>query len=281
MATKATVGNVEIQVFVDATPPPRDPVQLFPDVPLEKWAPYKKEHLDADGKFRTDMCVWLLRSGGRTILVDTGLGPGPHERLGGQRGKLMEHLTGVGVKPDDISTVVFTHLHGDHVGWNVTVEGGVKRLTFPKARYLVPQGDWDYFTRPEVMEKNPPISASVVPLKELGALDLVKGEVTITPEITLVPTPGHTPGHQAVLITSNGEKAMLVGDLFHTSVQVTEADWSPTFDWDKQLASETRRTWLDRLERERALVGAGHLPIGSNIGHIVRLKGRRYWQALP
>ncbi len=97
----------------------------------------------------------------------------------------------------------------------------------------------------------------MVPLKELGALDLVKGEVTITPEITLAPTPGHTPGHQAVLITSNGEKAMLVGDLFHTSVQVTEADWSPTFDWDKQLASRTRHMWLDRLGRGGGAGGGG------------------------
>jgi len=280
MATRAVVGNVEIQVFVDATPPPREPALLFPDVPPGKWAPYK-EHLDADGKLHTDMCFWLLRSGGRTILVDTGLGPGPHERLGGRRGKLMECLTGVGVRPEEVSTVAFTHLHGDHVGWNVTVEGNVKRLTFPRARYLVPQGDWDHYTRPEIMAQNPPIGDSVVPLKELGALELVKGEVAVTPEITLVPTPGHTPGHQAVLITSAGEKAMLVGDLFHTTVQVTEADWCPTFDWDKPLSAKTRRDWLNKLARERMLVGAGHLPIGSNIGHIVRLKGRRYWKALP
>jgi glyoxylase-like metal-dependent hydrolase (beta-lactamase superfamily II) len=167
------------------------------------------------------------------------------------------------------------------VGWNVTVEGGKKRLTFPKARYLVPQGDWDHFTRAEVMEQNPPIGASVVALKELGAMELVKGEVTITPEITLAPTPGHTPGHQSVLVSSGGEKTMLVGDLFHSTVQLIETEWNVGADWDKQLAPKTRRTWLDRLERERALVGVGHLPIGSNIGHIVRLKGRRYWQALP
>ncbi len=281
MATCVTVGNVEIQVFADAAPPPREPHDFFPDVPPEKWEPYRKECLDAQGKFRTNFCYWLLRSRGRTLLVDTGLGPGPHERLGGQRGQLMEQLKGAGVHPENVDTVLFTHLHGDHVGWNVTTAGGKPRLTFPSARYMMPLADWQHFTKADVMAGIPAVRSSILPVKDLGALELVEGEKSVTPEISLVPTPGHTPGHQSVLITSDGQRAMIVGDLFHSPVQVQEVDWNIGPDLDKQLAPKTRRAWLDKLERDNAIVGAGHLLIGQNIGRLVRLKGRRYWQALP
>ena len=99
MVEKINVGNVSISVVFDAAPPPREPDQFFPDVPLEAWEPYKKEHLEENGEFRTEFCSWALRSEGQTVLVDTGLGPGPHERLGGARGQLMSRPQGNGREP--------------------------------------------------------------------------------------------------------------------------------------------------------------------------------------
>jgi glyoxylase-like metal-dependent hydrolase (beta-lactamase superfamily II) len=280
MSESVTVGNVTIDVVLDMAAPPFDPNQFFPDVPLESWDAYRADHLDEDGKFRTNFCGWVLRSSGQTVLVDTGLGAGPHERLGGGRGQLLTKLGEMGVNPEDISTVVITHLHGDHIGWNVTDDGGQKRATFPKARYLVPKGDWDHFTQPEVLAAQAAVQNHAVPLLELGALDLVEGDHAVTPEITTLFTPGHTPGHLSVLVNSGGEKAIVVGDLFHNSVQITEVDWCAGADLDKEVARTTRRATFDRLEQEGFIIAAGHLPVGHSIGKIARLESRRYWQAI-
>lgn len=280
MADAITVGKVTIDVILDLTPPPREPESFFPEIPLEKWGPYKADHLDANGKFQLNYCAAVVRSPEGTVLVDTGLGPGPHERFGGMRGHLLERLREIGVSPEDISTVVTTHLHADHLGWNVSEVGGHKRATFPRARYLAPRADWDYFTRPEILQSQPVIQNSVLPLQALGVLELIEGDHAVTSEITTLSAPGHTPGHLAVEVRSQGQKAMIVGDVFHNSVQVTEPDWRPGADIDKELARRTRSDVLNRLEREGCLVVAWHIPKASGIGKVVRVRGRRVWQPL-
>jgi len=280
MAERLTVGNVTIDVIIDLVPPPREPEDFFQEIPIEKWEPYKRDHLDENGKFQMNYSASVIRSPEQTVLVDTGLGPGPHERFGGMQGHLLTRLRELGISPDDISTVVITHCHGDHVGWNLTDEGGQKKATFPRARYLVPKEDWDYFTQPEIQQARPEVERSVLPLQALGVLELVQGDYAVTPEITTLATPGHTPGHHAVVVSSQGEKAIIVADLFHNSVQVTEPDWCPGADIDKDQARQTRRTVLDRLEREGFTVVAGHVPWGRSIGKIGRLQDRWYWQPL-
>ncbi|MEE8443683.1 MAG: MBL fold metallo-hydrolase [Dehalococcoidia bacterium] len=279
MAETITIGNVTIDVILDLTPPPREPEAFFPEVPIEEWEPYKREHLDANGKFQLNYCAAVIRSPESTVLVDTGLGPGPFERFGGMRGHLMERIRELGISPEDISTVVTTHFHGDHVGWNITEEGGRKMATFPRARYLAPKADWDYFTRPEILQSQPVVQESVLPLQALGVLELIEGGHAVTPEITTISTPGHTPGHLAIEVRSQGQKAMIVGDVFHNSVQVTEPDWHPSPDIDKELASRSRSDMLDRIEREGHLVFAWHIPRAMGIGKVVRTGGRRVWQA--
>lgn len=130
----------------------------------------------------------------------------------------------MGVAPEAVDFVAITHLHGDHFGWSVTVENGRPRATFPRARYLVPRGDWDYYTRPDVLKSHTAIQTSILPFKDLGAMDLVGDGYAITSEVTTLTAPGHTPGHLCVLITSLGEKGIVVGDLVHTSVQFTVTD---------------------------------------------------------
>lgn len=280
MVDRVRIGNVEMIVVADVVPPPFERSQFFPDIPAEAWAPYAREHLNPDGTFQTNFCAWVLRSPAGVVLVDTGLGPGPHRRFAGSEGRLMAKLAENGVRMEEVRNIIITHLHGDHIGWNVTYDGRKPRATFPRARYLVPKGDWDYFTRGDVLPNQKPVATSVVPLMGLGALDLVEGERTVTREVTVVPTPGHTPGHVSVVVTSGGEKAMIVGDLFHSAVQVTEVEWCAAADMDKETARKSRRQALERAERERFVVGAGHLPMGKNIGRVVRLQGKRYWQAL-
>ena len=171
MTDRITVGNVEILAFVDIGPAPRDPAMVFPDVPADAWDAFR-DTMTPDGQLPFQMGFFALRSGGQTMLVDTGLGQGPFEQMGGISGKLMDQLNGAGISADDISRVLITHLHGDHVGWNVTWDGDTARATFPNATYTIPQGDWDYFTTADVLPNSPHMENSVIPLQELNALEL-------------------------------------------------------------------------------------------------------------
>ncbi|MCS5656916.1 MAG: MBL fold metallo-hydrolase, partial [Dehalococcoidia bacterium] len=213
MADSIKVGNVEIMAVLDMIPPPRDPSVMFPETTEADWS----SHQDAleNGKLQLYYGVWVVRSQGQTILVDTGMGPGPHEHLGGVEGQMFDRLrdvlipadrmnnTNVGPS-DEVNIVVHTHLHGDHVGWNLRYSGGMPAPYFRRARYLVPKLDWDHFTATETIDSAPQVSRQVMPLRRLRKMDLIEGEYNITDEVSTLPTPGHTPGHQAIMISSQG-----------------------------------------------------------------------------
>ena len=146
------------------------------------------------------VCGCRVRSQGQTILVDTGMGPGPHPQLGNRTGNLYEELRPVlipadrsantNVSPsDEVDIVVHTHLHGDHVGWNLRYSGGMPAPNFRCARYLVPKLDWEHFTQPEVLEAHPYIKTQVIPLQNLRKMELIEGEHNVTDEISTLPAP--------------------------------------------------------------------------------------------
>jgi glyoxylase-like metal-dependent hydrolase (beta-lactamase superfamily II) len=151
---------------------------------------------------------------------------------------------------------------------------------FRRARYLVPKLDWDYFNQPEVLKERPYIKTQVLPLQRLRKMDLIEGEYSVTDEVTTLPTPGHTPGHQAILISSQGEKGMIVGDVLHTKAQVFEPNWTAWVDVDKDSSRHSRESLLDRAEREGIVVAAGHFHPTDHLGKVIQKEGRRYWQAL-
>ena len=176
--------------------------------------------------------------------------------------------------------VVMTHLHRDHVGWNVLREGQRYVPTFPNARYWMSRKDWDTSHQPDVQPQRYPNAPTCVwPLEELGLIEFMDGEHGITRELTAVPTPGHTPGHVSILITSQGQRALVLGDAAHSPAQIEEPDWVSRADMDPELTRQTRKALLDRLEREEILVAAGHFE-SPGFGRIVRLDGRRYWRGL-
>ena len=204
----------------------------------------------------------------KTVLVDTGVGTG-------MGGRLLDDMSSKGVSPDDVDIVVFSHLHPDHVGWNLTAD---RAPTFSKARYLVPQADWDAFSTPNAAAQNPHIGAQVLPLKDLNVLDLFSGETAITDELTTYPTPGHTPGHASIIVSSAGEKAIVTGDLAHHPAQVERTEWCPGLDGDPAQAVASRRNVFDQLEADGLLAAVCHFP-DPGFGRIVRLEGKRVWQA--
>ncbi len=278
MADKITVGNVEIVAVLDMIPPAREPERFFPDVSLDSWTHYKD--ILENGMLQLYYGCFFVRSQGQTILVDTGMGPGPHPERDNRTGDLLNQLKKEGVSPDDVDIVVHSHLHADHVGWNLDISGEKPTPNFPNARYLVPRGDWDHFTKPENLDSAPQVKDYVVPLQELGLMELIDSEHIVNDELTTLATPGHTLGHQVLLITSQGEKAMIVGDLLHSKVQVQEPDWCAGVDIDKAASRSSRESILQKAESEGYVVAAGHFHPKDHIGKVIRLEGKRYWQAL-
>ena len=282
MQEKTRIGNVEVLSVLDMYPPPRPTSFFFPDVSEADWAPYKEAQLNKDGEIEFPYCLFALRSQGQTIMLDTGMGAGPHPTRGNRAGRLLEALKKQGIGPEDVDIVAFTHLHADHVGWNITYEGGQARPTFPKARYQVPRLDWEHYTRPEVLaeERNQHVKEHVVPLEALGVMDLVDAGNALTSEVTTIHTPGHTPGSQCFLITSQGQQGIVVGDVFHMSVQVEHPEWCAGVDLDKPTGMRSREGILDRCDREGTMIVAGHFGEDEHFGRIVRLQGKRYWQVV-
>lgn len=157
---------------------------------------------------------------------------------------------------------------------------GSVRPTFPRARCYLPKGEWVLFTRSEVLSSQSAVQRNALPSQAMGCQELVGDGHSVTPFATTLSTPDHTPGHLSVIISSGGEKAVIAGDLFHSSVQVTEADWCSGADMDKDTARRSRHAALDHLESEGFPLAAGHLPVGTSIGKIACVRGRRYWQSL-
>jgi len=282
MQEKISIGNVEVLSVVDMFPPGRATSFFFPDVPENAWDPYREEQLSPAGEIVLPYCLFVLRSQGQIILADTGMGAGPHPSRGNLTGNLLNELQNIGISPDDVDIVVHTHLHADHVGWNITYEDGVARPTFPKAKYLVPRADWEHFIQANILSlpQNEHIRDHVAPLEELGVMELVEGGQIITSEISTLHTPGHTPGHQCILIDSEGQRGVVVGDVIHMSVQIEHSDWCAGVDLDKPTGQKSREDLLDHSGREGLLIVAGHFKVNEHFGRVARLEGRRYWQVI-
>ena len=274
MALSTMIGRIEIIAICDFIPPPAPPTEPFPDVPIEAWEPYRESSLTEDGLYPRNYGVFVLRSEDFIAIVDTGLGPGPHAAQNGVEGKLLENLAAVGVQADDVDAVINTHIHPDHVGWNI-VDG---KPTFSRARYTVSRVDWEYWTRQDDIA--PHVRENAVPLEDLGVLDLVEDDHEIFIGVRTLGTPGHTPGHQSILIESGGQAAVVTGDVLHTPAQLQEPDWSFRADIDKEQARASRKMLIEKAVSDRLTVAAGHLRYDGNIGHVVEIDGRRYWQVL-
>lgn len=262
------VGSVEVVPLLDV--PLKFPfANVFPDVPASAWAEYERLYPAAGrgAEFFTNASVYALRSGGQTLVVDAGIGAG-------MGGKLDADLKAKGIDPAAVDIVVFTHLHIDHVGW--AVRDG--KPFFPRARHLVPRADWEFFRAPERRAENAHVVAMEA-IEKAGMVELVEGERAVTDSVTLLPTPGHTPGHQSLLVFSGGERAYLTGDIVHHPAQVQETAWCPAFDNDKPTATASRRRLLDRIAAEAALMVACHFP-NPGIGRLAESGGRRIFQAM-
>ena len=193
---RVRVGDVEIMMLSDGVLE-FDLCNFFPTVPEADWRPHEAHVTDAH-TVRFNLGSYLIRADGRTILVDTGLGPRPEQTPDVPWGLLLRDFQAHGVRLDEVDMVVMTHLHRDHVGWNLTDDGGRWVPTFPRARYWVSTQDWEACHRSDLQPTRFPNAPTCVwPLAELGLVEFMQGEQALTRALTAVPTPGHTPGHIA------------------------------------------------------------------------------------
>jgi glyoxylase-like metal-dependent hydrolase (beta-lactamase superfamily II) len=276
------VGDVHITGLSDGSIT-FNPRVLFPQTALDAWAPYYDrfpEYFEGH-LFRNNLGSFVFTSDGHSVLADSGFGP-LGEMLGHPApGELIDDLTRNGITPGAIDTVFLTHLHGDHVGWNLREDLPDRPLSFPSARYRVHEADWNHYTSQAALDSpvGEIIKRSVLPLEERGVLELMDAETELAKGITAFPTPGHTPGHMSLLIASNNERAILVGDIFGSPMHVSETELHYTPDWDKQMGIQARHTILDQAERGNATVIGSHLSY-PGWGSIIRWRGRRYWKAI-
>jgi len=276
MSPVMKVGNVEIVSLLDSSFD-APCAGLFPKVRAEAWADHA-EHV-SDGKLKVSISSFVLRGGAKTVLVDTGLGAKDRPFFG--NGRIMESLAELGLRPDDVDVVLATHIHIDHVGGHTIVAGEGYAPSFPNARYVFTRAEWDYWTAPDVANApgNPYVRDSVLPLEGTANVELVDGDHRVSDDIAMIPTPGHTPAHTSFLISSGGESAVILGDVAHSPVQVTETSWHDAFDLDPEKAAVSRERIFDRIEREGWRLAGGHFP-HPGFGRVVRVENKRYFRAL-
>jgi glyoxylase-like metal-dependent hydrolase (beta-lactamase superfamily II) len=282
-APTITVGDISVTALLDVDIAFNVPVdQVFPGLAEEEWEAHRSrypEAFSAGGAWRYVVTCYLVRDGDSSVLVDAGCGSAAlaFPTFIGPGGALRRRLAERGVPTEEIDTVVITHIHPDHVGGLVAGGEDGPARTFPRARLVLPRLDWDAWSRPDVQEAFPVpyVGDTIGPLVESGDAELVDGEHRLTRGLTLVPTPGHTPGSSSLLIVSGGERAMLVGDLWLHPAQVTEPDLACGFDMDVETARATRRAFAERIADEGMTFGACHFP--EPFGQLVRLEGRHHW----
>ncbi len=250
--------------------------QLLPDATEAALAPHREwlaPHFLGEGTmFPLSIHGLVVDTGARRILVDTCLGEHPipgFEALAEGADDFLGGLAEAGYARETIDTVLCTHLHFDHVGWNTMREGDRFVPTFPQARYLYARREWEHWSKEAPGEFNPTFDAAVRPVMEAGLVDLVDTDHAICEGVRLVPTHGHTPGHVSVEITSGGERAFITGDMTHHPVQWAEVDWAMGADVDSSEAAGSRRRVIEELGDQPVLViGTHYAPPCA--GHLVR-----------
>lgn len=271
------IGNVTVSAVVETTWPL--PISwMMPDATPDVIASMPwlgGDWLDDEGRMTIAVHAFVVESQGRRIVVDTCAGNGKRRdgvvaALGDLETDFPDRMAQAGFGFDTIDTVVCTHLHFDHVGWNTVSAGDEWVPAFPEAQYLFDGRDVAHWsTHPEEMHAAA-YDDSVAPILDAGKAVLVSPEHAITDEVRLVATPGHSPGHMSVWIASQGREAVITGDAIHHPVQLVQPEWRDITDTDTVAAARTRAALAARAERDGALVLGTHFPAPTAGNVVVR-----------
>jgi len=268
-----TVGRVKITniVEIEATGGTRFILPQATPEEAQKLPWLVPHYANAEGRLRLNVQSWIVETPTNKIIVDTCIGNGKTNRSvpvwNGLDKPFLDDLAAAGYPADTIDTVLCTHLHVDHVGWNTKLDDGKWVPTFTNARYLFGKTEYDYWAaHSPAGEHRAVFEDSVQPIVDAGRADLIGSDHRIGDEVFLIATPGHSPGHMSVLIQSDGKQALLTGDVAHHPCQMAHLDWSSTADSDPVQSIEARKMLFSRFADTPTLVFGGHY----DPGHLVR-----------
>ena len=289
------LGDVAVTRVEETHGPIMPAAEFFPSIPSGAWDEHRDllvpDHL-ADGWVQTALQTWVLRSEGRTILIDTAIGNDKSrpavESWDHQQIDYLGRLAAAGVKPEDVDLVVNTHLHVDHVGWNTQLVNGEWVPTFANATYLIPAADfhhWNPAHDPGIVGGiNENVwEDSIEPVRAAGQVQLWEDSHTIDAALRLEAAPGHTPGHCVVRLESGGDRALFAGDILHSPLQLAEHGHSSCFCENPAQATATRRRLLSWAADTGALLVPAHFSGHSALE--ITEHGNRYavkqWASFP
>lgn len=269
------VGDVKITSIMETA----DRIPWAPLFPAETSEHYKKyawlvpNFVTPQGQIILAVQAFVLEIHGQRIVIDTCVGNGRGREVPqceNLQTAFLEDFRSAGFDPNSIDTVLCTHLHFDHVGWNTRLENGRWVPTFPKARYLFGRREWAYWQ--DVLKENSHdvrhIVDSVQPILDAGLADFVDTNHRVMDEIWLEPSHGHTPGHVSVRVSSRGQEAIVTGDVFHNPIQLAEPEICSVGCVDKEMSRETRRNFIARYGDGPVRLFAVHF--NDPVGRVVR-----------
>jgi glyoxylase-like metal-dependent hydrolase (beta-lactamase superfamily II) len=265
------IGNLELIVIQVQDQKPAPALEMFPSATLELLEAARASQPQFFGETGNDLLftqnICLVRSKDQIILIDTGL------PLESETSPLLEGLKAVGITPEQVNIVFFTHRDGDHVGGTFTPQG---QPVYANARHIMARTEYQDYAKDEARAEQ--FQKFFAPLVRKNLLEVVDNDAIIAPGISLVLMPGHRSGTTSVLLESEGEKAFLLADVMHAPVQVMHPDWSIKFDWNQDIAAKTRAAMLEQAEFEHILLAVPHTPF-PGLGLVTRdANGVAIWQ---
>lgn len=272
------IGAVEITRIVEVYGWEDDISMLWPDAGPEAVTkyPWLKPHFATDeGKMIISFQCFVLKTPEHQIMLDTCIGADRQREFDiftNMQTSFLEDLAAAGFRREEIDIVLCTHLHFDHVGWNTHLVNGKWVPTFPNARYLFGRHEYEHWQK--LVDTNGyhdlnHMHDAVQPVIDADLVDLIDIKHKVCPEISLRPTPGHTPGHVSVDIESKGEKTVITGDLMHCPIQLEEPGRIVRFDMDQEQGAKTREAFVTDYANSNVLVIGSHFADPS-AGRIIK-----------
>ena len=272
-ALLSVVGDITITAIVEAETRGMPPVFFFPTADANTITRHDwlvPDFADEAGNIAMRVQAFVVRTPTRTIIVDPCVGNGKTRSLpfwNQLATDWLEQLIAAGVQPDTVDLVVHTHLHEDHLGWDTTLVNGEWQPTFPNARYLYNADELE-FVQQRSTDAEPIYADSVAPIVAAGLADVVAADADLGEGLRLAPSPGHTPGHTSLWITSGEQTALITGDFMHHPVQFAELDLAEVGDVDIEAARASRRRMIAEAVSRDALIVGTHFP-SKPAGHAV------------
>lgn len=278
MANRFKIGDIDVLVVSDgqAVFPGH---MYFRGVTPEQVKPHER-WFDHAGNVTFPFTCFVVNTGGKKVLIDTGLGPVKMFTFTG--GALLDELNSAGVSPEEIDTVFITHLHVDHCGTAAlprSDRGGAMKPVFPNATYRWTSTEQKHWSETPSESGSPDFDMAGMLAAIEPRWEAADGGSTIAPGMSVIDCPGHTPGHAGVILSSGGERAFVLGDAISCPVQLEETEWSGLGDMDPTLARESQKIVLRETEGDDSLMTAAHFP-GLTFGRVLRGEGKRYWEPL-